>query len=124
MQTFIADLAQKMVAADGLGLAAPQVGKNIRLVVINTEDGPQAFINPFVFWKSLKKEIGEEGCLSIPNVWGLVKRSKSLILTYYDNHAKKHRLQAQGLLARVLQHEIDHLNGVLFIDRMIQSKTK
>ena len=122
IQIFIENLSKKMVEADGLGLAAPQVGKSQQIIAINIEDGPQIFINPRILWKSIRKEIGEDGCLSIPNVFGLVKRSKNLRLIYWDKNGKLKHLKARGLFARVLQHEIDHLRGILFIDRMISKK--
>jgi len=120
MQKFIEDLAKIMKEDNGIGIAAPQVAKNIRIIIVETEDGPQPFINPRVIWKSLKREIGEEGCLSIPDVYGLVRRSKSVIVIYLDRQGNKKRLKAKGLMARVLLHEIDHLNGVLFTDRMVK----
>lgn len=119
-QKFIAELIEAMGKYEGVGIAAPQVGKNIRIIIVDTEHGPEAFINPQIIWKSLGKEVGEEGCLSVPGVWGLVKRSKSLFLTYRAPNGQRKNLRAKGLMARVLQHEIDHLDGILFIDKMIQ----
>ncbi len=77
-----------------------------------------------IIWKSLGRNIDEEGCLSVPNVYGLVKRSNSLRLTYLNPEGKRRHLKAKGLFARVLQHEIDHLNGILFIDRMIKNTSE
>ncbi|MEK7097542.1 MAG: peptide deformylase [Patescibacteria group bacterium] len=111
------NMAETMVKKDGVGLAAPQVGKNIRAVVVNTKDGPVFMVNPKIKNKSLTKEWGEEGCLSVPGVFGQVKRHKSLICVFYDIKGKKNQMKAKGLLARVIQHEIDHLDGILFIDK-------
>lgn len=116
-QDFIRQLSTTMQEADGIGIAAPQVGQNIRLIVINTDQGPQPMINPVVLWKSLTKELGEEGCLSVPGIFGLVKRAKIILLTYVDWAGKRHQIRAKGLFARVIQHEVDHLDGILFIDK-------
>lgn len=110
------DMEKLMLERDGVGLAAPQVGKNIRICVVNTSDGPQCLVNPKITKKSWAKEWGEEGCLSVPNVFGEVKRHKKITCKYTDKNKKIIKLEAKGLLARVLQHEIDHLDGILFID--------
>ncbi|PIR94858.1 peptide deformylase [Candidatus Falkowbacteria bacterium CG10_big_fil_rev_8_21_14_0_10_37_6] len=116
IRRLVLDMELTMKEKDGIGLAAPQIGKEIRLIVINTKDGPIAMINPKITKKSWKKELGEEGCLSIPDFFGGVKRHKKINLIYTDKNGNKIRLAAEGLFARVIQHEIDHLNGVLFID--------
>lgn len=120
IQKFIGELAEIMQKADGLGLAANQVNQDIRILAVNAKDGPKVFINPFVYLRSFKKDTGEEGCLSFPGVFGLIKRPLKVRLFYRDEKGKLRHLKASGLLARVLQHEIDHLNGVLFIDKMIK----
>ena len=84
------------------------------------EDGPEVFINPRILWRSFSREIGEEGCLSIPGIYGLVKRPKSVIILYTDRTGHSRRLRAKGLMARVICHENDHINGVLFTDKMIK----
>ncbi|MBI5621663.1 peptide deformylase [Candidatus Falkowbacteria bacterium] len=119
-QKLIADLKITMKEAKGIGLAAPQVGQNIRIIIVNTEIGPTAFINPRIIWHSLRKELDEEGCLSIPGIYGLVKRHRSVVMNYWDEAGNKQRIRVKGLFARVLQHEIDHLNGILFIDKMVK----
>lgn len=113
----ISSMAKTMLKTDGVGLAAPQIGRNIRLAVINSKDGVFCLINPKLTKKSWAREPGQEGCLSIPGVFGQVKRHKKISLTYYDGDGKKIKLTATGLMARVIQHEIDHLDGVLFIDK-------
>ena len=120
IQALIRELAETMLASDGLGLAANQVGRDIRILAVNTKEGPKVFINPFIYFRSFKKEVGEEGCLSFPGVFGLIKRSQKARLFYRDEKGKMRHLKAGGLLAKVLQHEIDHLNGVLFIDKMVK----
>ena len=116
-QQLCLDMAKTMKEKDGVGLAAPQIGQNIRLIVINAKDGAVCMINPEITKKSLTKEWGEEGCLSVPDVFGKVKRNKKIICKYLDKTGKEKKIEAQGLMARVIQHEIDHLDGVLFIDK-------
>lgn len=116
-QKLIEDMIPTMLKKDGVGLAAPQVGKNIRIIVINTKNGPQHFINPKIIKKSILKEWGEEGCLSVPNVFGMVKRNKKVYCEYFNIKGEKKAIEASGLMARILQHEIDHLDGILFIDK-------
>lgn len=118
IQSLAKELLEIMKKENGLGLAAPQLGYNLRMIVINTKESDQIFINPKIYWKSFfKNEILEEGCLSVPNVFGLVKRAKKVWVKYYNLDGQKIKIKAEGLLARVFQHEIDHLNGVLFIDK-------
>lgn len=113
----ILDMALTMDAENGVGLAAPQIGHSIRLAIIKTDEGPLALINPYIKKKSWKKELGEEGCLSIPKVFGEVKRYLSIDVETLDRDGKKVNFTAKGFFARVIQHEIDHLDGVLFIDK-------
>lgn len=120
IERLILDMAETMKTEKGVGLAAPQVGQSICLCLIATEDGPLALINPQILWKSLRNDIEEEGCLSCPNIWGLVKRSKSIYLMAEDKNGKKFSFKAKGFLARVIQHELDHLKGVLIIDKFIK----
>jgi len=117
MQKFFDDMIAAMNANNGLGLAANQVDVPKRVFVMNTKDGPIAVINPKISKKSLLKEVDEEGCLSIPGVFGLVRRHKRLTLTGLNRQGKKITIEASGLFARVVQHEVDHLDGVLFTDR-------
>ena len=120
MQSFFNALGETMIKADGLGLAAPQTNRHIRVIAVNINEQPQIFINPQIVSKSWSKNIMEEGCLSIPNVYGPVKRSKKITLTYYDRHGQLHKEKFTGLPARVIQHEVDHLDGVLFIDKLVK----
>lgn len=117
-QIFIKNMIETMIKKDGVGLAAPQVGILKRLIVVKTEEGAVAFINPEIKKKSWHKIIMEEGCLSVPGVFGDVKRPSSIKIEFLDSHGRKHTLTAKDVLARVLQHEIDHLDGILFIDRI------
>lgn len=118
IQQLIKNMAITMLDKDGAGLAAPQVGKNIRLFVVETKDGSLVFINPKITRKFFKKEIDTEGCLSLPGIWGKVKRNYRVKVEFIDKNGNKQSLKAQGLLARVIQHESDHLDGILFIDKI------
>ena len=119
-KSLISAMVKTMVKTDGVGLAAPQIGKNIRLVVINSKDGVFCLINPKITRKSWACELAEEGCLSIPGVFGKVKRHKKISLTYYNQDGKKTKMTAAGMMARVIQHEVDHLDGILFIDKAVE----
>ena len=116
------DMIETMVKKDGVGLSAPQVKENIRLIVVNTKEGPVCMINPKISKKSWLKEWGEEGCLSVPGVFGQVKRHRKILYHYYNNQGNKIKKDAKGFLARIIQHEIDHLNGILFIDKAKEVK--
>ena len=109
------DMAETMYNAEGVGLAAPQVGLAIRVVVIDVGEGLIELINPVI----VEKEgcvIDTEGCLSIPNIFGEVERAEKVTVEFFNRRGKKQRMTGTGLLARCFQHELDHLEGVLFID--------
>ncbi len=112
----VADMSLTMEEDKGIGLAAPQIGQNIRLITVLTKDGPFAMFNPRLEKKSRKKEWGEEGCLSIPHLFGQVERHKAVSCAFLDAAGQERLIEAEGLMARVIQHEIDHLDGILFID--------
>ena len=121
------DMLETMYAAPGIGLAAAQVGVLKRLVVIDlAKDGekksPIFFINPVITWKSDILEKKEEGCLSIPDYFAEIKRPNACHVKYLDQHGKEKQLKAEGLLATCIQHEIDHCDGVLFIDYLSKLK--
>lgn len=122
--TLIADMFETMYDAKGIGLAAPQVGISQRLVVVDVNDeggralGPMALFNPRVVEAGPQTDKAEEGCLSIPGVSGVVERPWRVVVEAEDREGKPVRIEAEDMLARCLQHEIDHLDGVLFIDRL------
>lgn len=121
------EMTETMVVKDGAGLAAPQIGKNIRLIVVNNQDKAIVMINPEITKKSWAKEIEAEGCLSVLNKKGEiyflpVARNKRINCIYLDETGKKQKIVAKDLLARIIQHEIDHLDGILFIDKAIKEK--
>lgn len=109
------DMAQTMYKADGVGLAAPQVGISLRIVVIDAGDGLIELINPIIIEKK-GLETASEGCLSVPGIWGDVERASEVTVEALNREGKKIRMTGTGLLGRAFQHEIDHLEGILFID--------
>lgn len=113
----INDMIEIMHAAPGIGLAAPQVGENLRAIVVDIGDGPMEVINPKIIKKS-GAQIFQEGCLSLPDVEAPVERAAHILLSGLDKSGNKIEIDAQGLLATVFQHEIDHLDGLVFIDRV------
>ena len=115
VQRLIDDMFETMHAAQGIGLAAPQVGRSERLAVIEIEGEQLVIINPEIVDES-GSERAEEGCLSIPELYGEVERSARVVVHATDRAGKEFEIEADGLLARCLQHEIDHLHGKLFLD--------
>lgn len=112
------DMLETMIDADGVGLAAPQIGRSIRMFVIMADDDvKRVFINPQIIKTS--NEVGpyDEGCLSIPQVYETIVRPLKVTVQAYDENGKRFTLDADGLLARCIQHENDHLDGILYIDR-------
>ncbi len=108
-------------AENGVGLAAPQVGKNIRLFVIapaTAKDNHTVFINPEITQVSKKNVVEEEGCLSLPGDWRELARADKVTIKAMDENGKKFKIRVKGLLARLMLHEVDHLNGVLFVDHL------
>jgi len=113
----VAGMIATMTEINGIGLAAPQVGASLRIFTVNVEEKISVFINPEVKDFSNDKIPFEEGCLSVPKVWGPVVRPKKLTIKALDENGKPFKIRAKGLLARVIQHEMDHLDGTLFIDK-------
>jgi peptide deformylase len=128
IKTLVADMFDTMYDAPGIGLAAIQVGVPRRIVTMDLakkedeEKQPRVFINPDILWKSEEKAIYEEGCLSIPEFYEEVERPAQVRVKYLDVEGREQEVEASGLLATCLQHEIDHLNGVLFIDYITKLK--
>lgn len=117
LRKLLDNMADTMYAADGVGLAAPQVGQSICCVVIDVGDdnGLLEMINPVITEREGSVD-DSEGCLSVPNIFGTVTRAEKVTVEYTNRWNKRKRLKAEGLLARCIQHELDHLKGVLFID--------
>ncbi|HEY4987467.1 MAG TPA: peptide deformylase [Bradyrhizobium sp.] len=123
----IDDMVDSMYEADGIGLAAVQIGTPQRIIVMDLDqkDGkkaPRHFINPVITWRSEEVATFEEGCLSVPEIWDDVERAARIKAEYLDRDGKHHSIDADGLLATCLQHEMDHLEGILFIDHLSKLK--
>jgi len=119
IKTLLEDMVDTMYENDGVGLAAPQIGVLRRVIVIDVGEGPIKLINPEILEEE-GENIDVEGCLSIPNRSGTVKRPERVKVKYLDENGEEKIIEGTGLLARALCHEIDHLNGILFIDNMIE----
>ncbi len=130
-QELIENMIETMRSANGVGLAAPQIGRSLRMAVVEDlpkedEEGNEipdsrdlyVIVNPEIVWKSREVVDGIEGCLSIPGYLGEVERAEAIRVRGQDRHGKKIRLRLKGWTARIFQHEIDHLNGVLYIDKL------
>ena len=127
VRALVEDMFETMYKAPGVGLAAIQVGEPRRIVTVDTAKkdepkNPQVFINPEIVWSSEDKNTYEEGCLSIPEYYEEVERPSEVKVRFMDLDGKTQEVAANGLLATVLQHEIDHTNGVLFIDHISKLK--
>ncbi|MEH7879485.1 peptide deformylase [Rhizobium laguerreae] len=127
LQRLADDMLETMYDAPGIGLAAIQIGVPLRMLVIDIsregeEKQPQVFINPEILTSSDERSVYEEGCLSIPDYYAEVERPATVSVKYLDRNGKEQTVEADGLLATCLQHEIDHLNGVLFIDYISRLK--
>jgi peptide deformylase len=121
VRRLIDEMLETMYDAEGVGLAAPQIGLSRRIIVIDVHEGAvPAFgmVNPVIVERSEEAERGEEGCLSIPGLKEIVERSARVVVEGLDRDGNPRRIEATGLLARALQHEIDHLDGILFLDRV------
>ena len=127
VRALLDDMLETMYAAPGIGLAAIQIGVPKRLVVIDTAKdeeppAPRFLINPQITWTSDEISTYEEGCLSIPNYFAEIERPAACRVSYLDRDGKAQEIEADGVLATCVQHEIDHLNGVLFIDHLSKLK--
>ncbi len=127
LQTLIEDMFETMYAAPGIGLAAPQIGVMKRLAVVDVskrddEQVPMALINPEITWESDELSVYEEGCLSIPDYYEEVERPAKIRVRFTARDGKEQEIDAEGVLATCIQHEIDHLDGVLFIDHISKLK--
>ncbi len=129
LEQFIKDMYETLERSEGIGLAAPQVGRSVRVVVINldviSDDLPEykgfvkTYINPYIEeYDETETDVLEEGCLSLPGIHEKVKRAKRIRVTYQDEQFEKHDEWVTGYLARVMQHEFDHLDGVVFTDHL------
>ena len=117
------DMLETMYRAPGIGLAAPQIGVSLRVVVVDLAKkdeppSPMRLVNPEITWRSEEQVVMEEGCLSLPEQFAEVTRPAAVRVRYRDEGGEEREIAADGLLARCLQHEVDHLNGILFVDHL------
>ncbi len=126
LRRLAADMFETMYKAPGIGLAAPQVGVSERLIVLDVADGderrPMTLVNPEIVWRSSDRATAEEGCLSLPGHFADVTRPQQVKVSYLTEQGLERQLEAEGLLARCVQHEIDHLDGILFVDHLTALK--
>jgi peptide deformylase len=122
VRKLIDDMVETMLAAPGVGLAAPQVGQSLRVIVVKTDENLHVLVNPEMV-SAEGEQIGYEGCLSLPGLVGEVKRFQRVIAKGRNRKGKEIRIRGDGLLARAIQHEIDHLDGILFVDRLTSLDT-
>ena len=122
VKNLVRDMIETMKFSNGVGLAAPQVGESLRIIVVDYEENPIAFINPEIL--EMDGEVLDyEGCLSVPGVEVPIKRAERIIFKAQDLQGRTKRYKAKGLLARVIQHEVDHLEGILILDRAVGKPT-
>ena len=123
---FVDKMILSMKEEKGVGLAAPQVGKNIRILVMQlfNAQGKKVsiieMINPEITWKSKEEDVETEGCLSVPGEWGKVQRPVAIKVSYMNKKSVQQKLELKGINARIVQHENDHLDGILFVDKAIE----
>lgn len=117
LKTLADDMLETMYADQGVGLAAVQVGVLRRIIVIDVGEGPIVFVNP-VLKESDGEQVGQEGCLSVPNKVGIVKRPEHVIVEGFDKEMKPQTIEGTGLLARALCHEMDHLDGIMYTEKV------
>ena len=118
LASLLDDMKVTVRAEDGAGLAAPQVGVDIRAVVIDVEEGFFELVNPEIYYEK-GEQTGPEGCLSVKGKQGIVTRPEKVKVVYRDRYGRKHKLTAEGFFARAVCHELDHLDGILYIDKAV-----
>ncbi len=127
VRSLIADMFDTMYAEEGVGLAAPQIGESVRVIVVDPhEEGiaPFALVNPRILSFSDEVDRAEEGCLSLPGLREVVERPLQVVVEGLDREGQPTRIEADGFVARILQHEVDHIDGIMFIDRVSPLKRK
>lgn len=120
IQALVDNLIETMREEKGVGIAAPQVDKSLRVIIAEHNGSPEVFINPELTSLSWSKIDSEEGCLSVPGINGIVRRHRSATFLAYDRKGQEINLKVAGFFCIILQHEIDHLNGILFTDRVVR----
>lgn len=123
LRKLVKEMAELMYKSEGVGLAAPQVGIAKRLAVVDVGEGLLVLINPEIIYQE-GKEIASEGCLTVPGIYGKVERAEKVVVKALNEQGEEYRVAGAGLLARALQHEIDHLDGVLFLDKVLPEENR
>jgi len=118
IKELIFNMAETLRQTQGSGLAANQVGVSRRVIIVGFQEGPKAFLNPEIVKKSKEKNLEEEGCLSLPGLYLKIKRAQKIDIVALDSEGKQVKLSLSGMTARIFQHEIDHLNGILLINKI------
>lgn len=116
LATLVTDLLDTLSDARGIGLAAPQIGVSQRVIIVKIGGVPMPMVNPVINWKSNDILLAEEGCLSLPGIWLPVPRAVEIVVAFHDQKGEDHERKLSGLDARVVQHEVDHLDGILITD--------
>jgi peptide deformylase len=117
IKKFVSEMKKVMKKHHGVGLAANQIGLNLSIFIAEDKNKILTFINPKIIKFEGEKILLEEGCLSLPGIWGKIKRYPKVEVEYVDLFGKKRKIKAKGLLAQIIQHEMDHLNGILFAEK-------
>ena len=118
LSKLIEELKETMALENGVGIAAPQIGVHERVIIVDDGQGSHVFINPVIVRRSIWKIESEEGCLSVPGIFGIVRRHRNVAIEALNEDGKRVRIQADRFPSTVFQHEIDHLDGILFIDKV------
>lgn len=116
IQKLLKDMEETVINADGLGLAAPQVNSSHRVCIVKLQGRLTPLINPEIVYKSPEMEMAEEGCLSLPGLWAIVPRSADIVVRYLNGKGQSQERMLKSIDARVVQHEVDHLEGILIVD--------
>ncbi len=116
LQKLLKDMQETTIVADGLGIAAPQIGRTERLCIVHVGGKLMPMVNPIITQRSAEEEYAEEGCLSLPGIWVQVPRSTTIRVTYLDGKGSEQERMLSNMDARVVQHEVDHLEGKLIVD--------
>ena len=118
LRRLVRDLTETLLDAQGAGLAAPQIGVGLRVFVFDVDDVVGHLVNPVLEFPDEEEQVGQEGCLSIPGVYADAKRRQNVVAKGFDEHGEPVQIVGSGVMARCAQHETDHLDGVLFLDRL------
>ena len=120
LSVLVQDMKETLIDSQGVGLAAPQVGVLKRVMLVIIEEKIWVFVNPEIIWQSEEQQFDVEGCLSCPDEWGITQRPMTVKVKAFNEKGEEFEVEGSELIARALCHEIDHLDGILFLDRMVE----